>query len=231
MPSYKLTKKQNRILERAKARKTAGNYADAYDGDISAIRSDMANITDYISGCFSSDHKFPTGLSNCTLTATQWVDPKHPLMRAQTILDKGKEYGYREIPEYHAYPRDLVIATNPNDNSHHTMLITGFTQKPTPDTFLGKDYILPTDHPLVTYSRGTIHPSSYRRSIGLMEYLDNSEGKTDVKYYRHFSPGQRRVLLPRITVTPKGNFISNDKPIKVYQGDINVKPMKEQKNN
>lgn len=34
MPPYKLTKKQNRILERAKARKTAGNYADAYDGDI-----------------------------------------------------------------------------------------------------------------------------------------------------------------------------------------------------
>ena len=106
MPSYKLTKKQNKILERAKARKTAGNYADAYDGDIPAIRSDMANITDYISGCFSSDHKFPTGLSNCTLTATQWVDPKHPLMRAQTILDKGEEYGYREIPENHAFPSD-----------------------------------------------------------------------------------------------------------------------------
>ena len=39
-----------------------------------------------------------------------------------------------------------------------------------------------------------------------MEYIDNSHGKTDVKYYRHYDPGTNRVLLPEVVVTPKGNY-------------------------
>lgn len=41
-----------------------------------------------------------------------------------------------------------------------------------------------------------------------MEYIDNSEGKTDVKYYRHYDPGSNEVLLPEIVITPKGNYVS-----------------------
>lgn len=168
---------------------------------------EIVKAIDYASNFIYGKKKIPTAQSNCTLTATQWIDPTTPISRAETIIKDGKKYGYVEIPESHLRPGDLAIATNPSNNSHHTMLVHGFTTQQQPHTFNGKDYILPKDHPLVRYSSGTTHPSGYRRTVGLMEYIDNSEGKTDIKYYRHYSPGEYEVLLPEIVVTPKGNYV------------------------
>lgn len=215
-----LSPKQKKILRRSLSGTTAGNYDEALDGDISPFRASVTRSIDgekaesgytYYSpdGFVPNIVKFlPTGLSNCTLTATQWVNPEAPLMRAQTIIDEGNKYGYAEIPESHLLPGDLVIATNPSNNAHHTMLVHGFTKGQQSHTFQGKKYVLPPEHPLVRYSNGTTHPSGYRRSVGLMEYLDNSHGKTDVKYYRHFDPGTNEILLREIIVTPKGNYVS-----------------------
>lgn len=222
MPTFNLSKKQKDILRRSSIPRTASNYSDAVDGDISKIRDVFTQIADDytesykkypilstimsplpISVAYQKFGKVPTRMSNCTLTATQWVNPKQPIMRAATIINNGEQYGYREIPEEHILPGDLVIVTNPNNNTHHTMLISGFTDKEQKHRFMGKDYILPPDHPLVRYSDGSTHPSGYRKSVGLLEYLDNSEGKTNVRYYRHYDPGEKEVLLPEIEVNPR----------------------------
>ena len=212
--SDKLIKKRNTILKRSENRETASNYDEAVDLDISSIRNQITNWIDHYNNGVKIYNKYanpavgykpqlPTGLSNCTLTATQWVNPNTPIGKAQTIIDNGEKYGYRQIPEVHALPGDLVIATNPENNHHHTMLLTGFINKPQHHTFQDKDYVLPEGHPLVRYSNGSTHPSGYRKSVGLMEYIDNSEGKTNVRYYRHYDPGDIEILLPEIVVTPK----------------------------
>lgn len=185
--------------------KIASNYDDAKDGDISKLRSSLTKLADNIG--HSLGFHIPTGLSNCTLTATQWVDPENPLMRAQTIIDKGRQYGYFEIPEEYIDEGDLVIATNPTNNAHHTMQIQSFSTYPYKHRFLGKEYDIPSGHPLVRYSNGSTHSSGYRENIGLKEYIDNSEGKTKIQYFRFLEPGQIEVLLPTVTVTPKGIFI------------------------
>ena len=91
------------------------------------------------------------------------------------------------------------------------MLVSGFTNNQQKHNFYNKEYLLPKGHPLVRYSTGTTHPSGYRKDIGLLEYVDNSEGKTDLKYFRHYNPGQKEVLLPTVIVTPKKNYISDTK--------------------
>lgn len=151
--------------------------------------------------------KIPSGQSNCTLTATQWVDPSTPIGKASTIINDGSQYGYVEIPRDHALPGDLIIATNPNNNAHHTMLLSDFADKDYEHEFLGKRYLIPKDHELVTYSNGSTHSSGYRKNIGLLEYLDNSDGKTDVKYYRHLDPHEEQILLPTLVVTPEGSYV------------------------
>lgn len=213
-----LSPKQKAILRRSSTGQTASNYSDAVDqntwiGTIDNIGLGKAGdaavqAADYVSDFIFGKKKIPTAQSNCTLTATQWVNPNTPISRAETIINDGNRYGYVEIPESHLLPGDLAIATNPSNNAHHTMLVSGFTQNQQKHNFQGKDYILPADHPLVRYSNGTTHPSGYRKAVGLMEYIDNSEGKTDVKYYRHYDPGSNEVLLPEIVITPKGNYVS-----------------------
>lgn len=195
-----MSDKNKNTLRRSKNRNTAGNYHQAADINVSLPRSWATKAVDWINNQFGCD--ISTGLSNCTLTATQWVNPKLPLARAQSIIDKG--YGYTKIPEHYAVPGDLVIATNPLNNAHHTMLLSGFVKQPMTHKFMEKDYNLPQGHPLVRYSNGSTDSSGYRRSVGLMEYIDNSEGKTDVQYYRYITPGSMEVLIPEITVTPEG---------------------------
>ena len=133
-------------------------------------------------------------------------------MKAQTIIDNGNKYGYQEIPEYHLLPGDLVIATNPQNNAHHTMLVYDFVKVPYTHKFYDKEYNLPAGHPLVRYSTGTTHNSGYRTGLGLLEYLDNSEGKTSVKYYRYYNTDQKEVLLPELIVTPNYNTVDYKKP-------------------
>ena len=218
-----LSPKQKAILKRSRSSKTASNYSDAVDqntwiGVIDSIGLGRAGDTavqaaDYVSNLLFGKKKIPTAQSNCTLTATQWVNPKVPISRAETIINDGTKYGYVEIPEAHLLPGDLAVATNPSNNAHHTMLVYDFTKGQQNHTFQGKNYILPPDHPLARYSNGTTHPSGYRRSVGVMEYLDNSDGKTNVRYYRHYDPGTNEVLLPEIVVTPQGNYIPKEQEI------------------
>lgn len=226
-----LSPKQKDILERSKIKETASNYSDAVDqnswiGTANKIglgkAGDVAVKTaDYVSNFLFGKKKIPTAQSNCTLTATQWVNPNVPISRAETIINNGNKYGYVEIPESHLLPGDLAIATNPTNNAHHTMLISGFTNNQQNHTFQNKNYVLPKDHPLVRYSNGTTHPSGYRRAIGLLEYIDNSDGKTDIKYYRHYTPDQKEVLLPEIVVTPKSNYIpKGQKIIRINSFDV-----------
>lgn len=217
--------KQRSILNRSENNKTVSNYSDALDGNISQIRDKITQAADYYTYLLDNNKKvpgflkilynlnnkkIPTGMSNCTLTATQWVNPEEPLMRAQTIIDNGKNYGYIEVPEKYAIPGDLVIATNPNNNAHHTMLIHDFTKVPENHVFQGKQYNLPAGHPLVRYSSGTTNLSGYRKSVGLLEYLNNSDGKTKIQYYRHYDPGEHEVLLPEVIVTPNNTSVSKD---------------------
>lgn len=223
--SDKYTDKQRAILARSSKKETAYNYNNAVDLDISTLRSWLTWVVDnhnYIAEQLKdlsylpfhdpiTAQTYPTGLSNCTLTATQWINPKQPIGRAQTIIDNGRKYGYVQIPEEYIAPGDLVIVTNPNNNHHHTMLVDGFTQGEQNHKFMGKNYILPDDHPLVRYSNGSTHPSGYRQYVGLLEYIDNSHGKTDIKYYRHYDPGTSEVLLPEIVVTPKSAIFTNNR--------------------
>lgn len=212
-----LSPKQKAILKRSQSSETASNYSDAVDqntwiGTIDNVRLGGAGNTavqaaDYVSNFLFGNKKIPTAQSNCTLTATQWVNPNVPISRAETIINDGAKYGYAKIPEAHILSGDLAIATNPSNNAHHTMLVHGFTKGQQNHTFQGKNYILPPDHPLVRYSNGTTHPSGYRKSVGLMEYIDNSDGKTNVRYFRHYDPGTNEVLLPEIVVTPQGSYI------------------------
>lgn len=221
-----LDERQKEILKRSEIPQTAWNYYNALDGDIWFPRSLATKLIDtnnHLQGMPAinpddmTPHRLPTGLSNCTLTATQWVNPSMPLMKAQTIIDNGMDYGYVEIPEEHLTQGDLIIATNPENNKHHTMLNIGFTHGPQLHTFNGKQYILPDDHPLVRYSSGTTDPSSYRQSVGLKEYIDNSEGKTKIQYFRQMPKGYN-VLLPEITVTPKGTYYDESEQSKMYYG-------------
>lgn len=225
MPKY-LSSKQKAILKRSQTPETASNYSDAVDQNTWIEQLDKIKLgrlgdyavkgADYISNLIAGKKLIPTAQSNCTLTATQWVNPNVPISRAETIIKNGNNYGYVEIPEAHILPGDLAIATNPNNNAHHTMLIHGFTKSPQNHNFQGKNYILPADHPLVRYSSGTTHPSGYRRSVGLMEYIDNSEGKTKIQYFRHYTPETTEVLLPEIIVTPEQSLIpKNQKVIKI----------------
>lgn len=222
-----LSPKQKAILKRSQSSETASNYSDAVDqntwiGTIDNVGLGGAGDTavqaaDYVSNFLFGKKKIPTAQSNCTLTATQWVNPNVPISRAETIINDGNKYGYAEIPEAHLLPGDLAIATNPSNNAHHTMLVHGFTKGEQNHTFQGKNYILPPDHPLVRYSNGTTHPSGYRRSVGLMEYIDNSDGKTNVRYFRHYDPGTNEVLLPEIVVIPTGSYVPSG------QKTINIK--------
>lgn len=205
--------KRNQILKRSEIRQTAGNYEDAIDLNVGGTQSSIVNGIDYINNALGID--LPTGQSNCTLTATQWVNPNIPIGRAQTIIDNGTKYGYVEIPEEHVLPGDLVIATNPNNNHHHTMLVTSFADEPYKHTFLGKEYQIPQGHPIVRYSNGSTNVSGYRNNIGLLEYVDNSHGKTDIKYYRHYDPWMSETLLPEITVTPNGSIYQNSNVIRI----------------
>lgn len=185
-----------------KKRKVASNYSDAVD--TKTLLSDwVIKGLDFLNNnqlFHQMGWKIPTGASNCTLSATQWVNPEIPISRADTIIKNGSKYGYYEIPEAHANKGDLVIATNPQNNAHHTMLIDGFVDRDQYHTFLGTNYFLPQDHPLVSYSTGTTQNTGYRNKIGLKEYLDNSHGKTDVKYYRHYNTPPTSVLLPELVV-------------------------------
>lgn len=233
-----LNEKQRTTLQRSAQGTTASNYSDAVDLDISKARenytigSDRLSVAlkDYprVAGIirrgfnlvgkdYTKGDKLPTGLQNCTLTATGWICPEAPIGNANTILNDGLNYGYVQIPQEYALPGDLVIASNPDTGANHSMLLANLTSQPTTMTFYGDTYNIPEDHPIMRYSNGSTDPSGYRGYVPLAGYLANSGGKTQVNYYRHLDPGTGEVLLPPIEVTPQGNIIAGDTSIHIMR--------------
>lgn len=167
------------ILNRAN--KVSTNYSDAKDFTLDPFNYAVRKIAKTLTG--------RGGISNCTLSATGWIDPNNQYMSAKNIFDNPGS-GYTEIDKAYALPGDLLIAKNPKEGSYHTMLIESFDG----------------DDPVLRYSRGG-HNTEKNLVTGrsLKEYhrLDNEQGgnHTEDHYFRYNFPNE--YWLPEVIVTPK----------------------------
>lgn len=158
----------------------ASNYNDAKDFDLNPLV--------YTFRKFAKDNFDRGGISNCTLSATGWIDPNDQYMSAKNIFNNPSS-GYTKIDAGYALPGDLLIAKNPEKNSYHTMLIEGFNG----------------NEPILRYSRGG-HDTKENLVTGrlLSEYheLDNKQGgnHTEDHYFRYNIPNE--YWLPELIVTP-----------------------------
>lgn len=170
-----------RQLILSRANKVATNYSDAKDFTLDPLNYAVRKIAKTLTG--------RGGISNCTLSATGWIDPNNQYMSAKNIFDNPGS-GYTEIDKAYALPGDLLIAKNPKEGSYHTMLIERFNG----------------DDPVLRYSRGG-HNTEKNLVTGrsLEEYhrLDNEQGgnHTEDHYFRYNLPNE--YWLPEIVVTPK----------------------------
>ena len=167
------------ILNRAN--NVATNYSDAKDFTLDPLNYAVRKIAKTLTG--------RGGISNCTLSATGWVDPNNQYMSARNIFD-NHDSGYIEIDKAYALPGDLLISKNPTKDSYHTMLIEGFNG----------------DDPLLRYSRGGHNTEKNLvtgRSLAEYHRLDNEQGgnHTEDHYFRYRLPNE--YWLPEIVVTPK----------------------------
>jgi hypothetical protein len=156
------------------------NYSDAKDFNLNPLV--------YSARKWLKDNFGRGGISNCTLSATSWVDPNNQYMSAKNIIGNPNS-GYIEIDKDYALPGDLLISKNPSkENSYHTMLIESFDK----------------DEPILRYSRGG-HDTTENLVQGrtLTEYhkLDNEQGgnHTEDHYFRYNYPNE--YWLPEIIVT------------------------------
>lgn len=179
--------------------KPASNYHAAKDMNITKIRE---NVTDFIQSNFPN---CPTGLSNCTLTASQFYG--RPIGRASTIVNNPKENNFYQVGEEHAIPGTMVIASDPLgtvDPKYHTMILSGYADKDYPFEYNGIKYNIKKGEPLVHYSKGKNTKNNYKKNIPLRVYNDQGEGKTYNRYYRPYDKnGLPNVLLPELIVTNK----------------------------
>ena len=170
-----------RQLILSRANKVATNYSDAKDFTLDPLNYAVRKIAKTLTG--------RGGISNCTLSATGWIDPNNQYMSAKNIFDNPGS-GYTEIDKAYALPGDLLIAKNPKEGSYHTMLIESFDG----------------DDPVLRYSRGG-HNTEKNLVTGrsLKEYhrLDNEQGgnHTEDHYFRYNFPNE--YWLPEVIVTPK----------------------------
>lgn len=165
-----------------RANYVASNYNDAIDFDMNPIiytaRKTAKNLIDR------------GGLSNCTLSATQWIDPSNPYMSAKNIFNNPNS-GYTEISADEAIPGDLLITKNPKHNTYHTMLIEGLDKN---------------NQPLLRYSKGG-HDTKKNLVINktLKDYhiMDKAQGgnHTEDHYFRYNYPDE--YWLPKVIITPK----------------------------
>ena len=155
------------------------NYEDAKDLSIPSWRLPIQKKLFYWG--------LPSALSNCTLTATQWVDPTNPIMSARTIFNNPK-LGYTEINAKDALPGDLLIAKNPKKGTYHTMMIEGFDS---------------TNQPILRYSKGGAGEENLRTGMTLSGYhaadIEQKGNHTEDHYFRYSYPNE--FWLPEITVT------------------------------
>ena len=170
---------RKQIINRSVA--VASNYSDAKDFTLDPLNYAIRKLSKTLIG--------RGGISNCTLSATGWIDPNNQYMSAKNLFN-NPESGYVEVDKEYALPGDLLIAKNPEKDSYHTMLIEGFNG----------------DDPLLRYSRGG-HNTKKNLVTGrsLEEYhrLDNEQGgnHTEDHYFRYNIPNE--YWLPEIVVTPK----------------------------
>lgn len=162
-----------------RANEVASNYDNAKDFDLSSVEYGLRKLAKNLFG--------RGGISNCTLSATGWIDPNNQYMSARNIFNNPNS-GYVEIDKEYALPGDLLISKNPEKDSYHTMLIEGFNN----------------NEPLLRYSRGG-HDTEENLVKGrpLTEYhrLDNEQGgnHTEDHYFRYTLPNE--FWLPEITIT------------------------------
>lgn len=165
--------------------KVYNNYEDAVDNNMGPVMTGIRKGLRYIKDNISDS--IPAGISNCTLTATQWVDPTNPIMSAKTIVSNPDSVGYSKINADQVVPGDLLIAKVPEKDSYHTMYVSGFDKE-------GK--------PLLDYSRGGMGvEENLRTNIPLEWYTANSDGHTQNLYYRNNK--FNKTVLPEIIVTGK----------------------------
>lgn len=151
----------------------------------------------------------PSGLSNCTLTVSQLYNPARPINHARTITKNPRANGFYEVTPDYAIPGSMVIASNnlnddDENNVYHTMVLTGFADKDYTYNFNGNSYKIKKGAPLVSYSRGGNNVGDWRTNIPLDVYMDNSDGRNFVRYYRPLDEnGNPNILLDQLTVQPK----------------------------
>lgn len=130
------------------------------------------------------------GLSNCTLSATQWIDPTNFYMSAKNVMDSDK---YIEISKDNTVPGDLLISKNPKTGTYHTMMIEGFDKN---------------QNPLLRYSKGG-HDTKENLVIHkpLIQYhqADIKQGgnHTEDHYFRYKYPDE--VTLPAAEIVVNRN--------------------------
>ena len=165
-----------------RANYVASNYNDAIDFDMNPLiytaRKAAKNLID------------KGGLSNCTLSATQWIDPSNPYMSAKNIFNNPNS-GYTEISADEAIPGDLLITKNPKYNTYHTMLIEGLDKN---------------NQPLLRYSKGghdTKKNLVTNRTLKDYHIIDKVQGgnHTEDHYFRYNYPDEH--WLPEVIITPK----------------------------
>ena len=170
---------RNKSIKRANY--VASNYDDAIDFEMNPIiymaRKTAKNLIDR------------GGLSNCTLSATQWIDPSNPYMSARNIFNNPNS-GYTEINADEALPGDLLITKNPKHNTYHTMLIEGFDKN---------------NQPLLRYSKGGHNTEKNlvtNRTLKDYHIMDKTQGgnHTEDHYFRYNYPDEH--WMPELIVTP-----------------------------
>lgn len=191
---------EEKVLSLANYVRPKNNYEYAVDGEDSALFPfrKLANTVG-----------LPSGLSNCTLTISQLYNPDRPISHARTITKNPRGNGFYEVTPDYAIPGSMVIASNnlnddDENNVYHTMVLTGFADKDYTYNFNGNSYKIKKGAPLVSYSRGGNNVGDWRSNIPLNVYMDNSNGKNFVRYYRPLDKnGNPNVLLDELTVQPK----------------------------
>lgn len=169
-----------------RATKPYSNYSEALDAPFSKVRELLVNNARYVKDNYIED--LPTGASNCTLSATQWINPANPINRASSIVSDPNKYNYERIDSASALPGDLLIAKVPNKDSYHSMMITGFANKNTKKDFKGKTYTAKEGEPLLTYSRGGNSLDNIQFNVPLSVYTENSDGHTENMFFRYVKP-------------------------------------------
>ena len=171
------------------------NYSEALDAPFSEVKENLVNAARYVKDYFIED--LPTGASNCTLSATQWVNPANPIKSAPSIVSDPTKYNYTKTDSIDALPGDLLIAKVPNKDSYHTMIITGFAKRDKDYNFRGKPYKAKEGEPLLTYSRGGNSLGNMQFNVPLSVYTEHSDGHTENMFFR-YNKHYKNFLLEKI---------------------------------